>query len=99
MNVEQVAKQLEMLSHPVRLRIFELFKHRPYVMPSQVARVLGVSETVSSFHLRRLGESGLLISSRQGAMNIYLINPQALTDLKQAVEVLLGTPYAEANGA
>src|SRR5215468_1977205 len=76
---------LTALSDPTRRQVFErvLAAPRPVAV---IAEGLPVSRPAVSQHLRVLKEAGLITERRQGTRRLYAANPQALGELRAAIE-------------
>ena len=78
---------LTALSDPTRRLVFE----RTLAAPRPVAAIaegLPVSRPAVSQHLRVLKEAGLITERRNGTRRLYSANPQALGELRAAIEVM-----------
>jgi DNA-binding transcriptional ArsR family regulator len=85
---------LSALSDPTRRMIFErvLAAPRPVVA---IAEGLPVSRPAVSQHLKVLKAAGLITERREGTRRLYAANPQALGELRAAIEAM----WQEALGA
>lgn len=78
--VESLARLFGLLSDPNRLKIlFAIGKDKKPV--SEVIEETGLPQTLVSFHLRPLRESGILSTERKGAFIYYSLSEPALIDL------------------
>jgi DNA-binding transcriptional ArsR family regulator len=78
---------LAALSDPTRRLVFErvLAAPRP---AGAIAEGLAVSRPAVSQHLKVLKEAGLISERRQGTRRLYVANPQALGELRAAIEAM-----------
>ena len=78
---------LAALSDPTRRLVFErvLGASRPV---ASIAEGLPVSRPAVSQHLRVLKEAGLITERREGTRRLYAANPQALGELRAAIEAM-----------
>jgi DNA-binding transcriptional ArsR family regulator len=78
---------LAALSDPTRRLVFEriLAASRPV---AAIAEGLPVSRPAVSQHLKILREAGLITERRSGTRRLYAANPQALGELRAAVEAM-----------
>ena len=78
---------LAALSDPTRRMVFE----RTLAAPRPVAAIaegLPVSRPAVSQHLKVLKEAGLVTERRNGTQRLYAANPQALGELRAAIEAM-----------
>jgi DNA-binding transcriptional ArsR family regulator len=78
---------LAALSDPTRRLVFEriLATPRPVVA---IAEGLPVSRPAVSQHLKVLKDAGLITERRNGTRRLYVANPQALGELRAAIEAM-----------
>jgi DNA-binding transcriptional ArsR family regulator len=78
---------LAALSDPTRRLVFErtLGAPRP---ATAIAEGLPVSRPAVSQHLKVLKEAGLITERRNGTRRLYMANPQALGELRAAIEAM-----------
>src|ERR1700752_2979379 len=78
---------LAALSDPTRRQVFE----RVLAAPKPVAAIaegLPVSRPAVSQHLKVLKDAGLVTERRQGTRRLYAADPQALGELRAAIEAM-----------
>lgn len=78
---------LTALSDPTRRRVFERILAAPRPV-SAIAEGLPVSRPAVSQHLKVLKEAGLVTERRRGTQRLYAANPQALGELRTAIEAM-----------
>ena len=78
---------LAALADPTRRRIFERVLTAPQPVGA-IADGLPVSRPAVSQHLRVLKEAGLISEHRQGTRRLYVADPQALGELRTAIEAM-----------
>jgi len=76
-RIERLAEAMKVLSEPNRLRIL-CFLKRGERCVCEVEEELGISQQLTSFHLRVLRESGFLNSRREGVSFFYSIDKEFL---------------------
>jgi DNA-binding transcriptional ArsR family regulator len=78
---------LAALSDPTRRLVFEriLATARPV---AAIAEGLPVSRPAVSQHLKVLKQAGLITERRDGTRRLYAANPQALGELRAAIEAM-----------
>ncbi len=75
-----LSRLFKLLNDPNRLRIiFAIEKDAKPV--SEIMRETGLTQTLVSFHLRPLRESGILSTERKGAFIYYRVTEPGLIDL------------------
>ena len=85
---------LAALSDPTRRLVFERILAAPRSVAA-IAEGLPVSRPAVSQHLKVLREAGLITERRNGTRRLYTANPQALGELRAAIEAM----WHEALGA
>jgi DNA-binding transcriptional ArsR family regulator len=75
------------LSDPTRRLVFERILAAPRPVAA-IAEGLPVSRPAVSQHLKVLKEAGLVNERRQGTRRLYVANPQALGELRAAIEAM-----------
>ena len=78
---------LAALSDPTRRLVFERILSAPRPVAA-IAEGLPVSRPAVSQHLRVLKEAGLITERRNGTRRLYSANPQALGELRAAIEAM-----------
>ena len=75
------------LSDPTRRLVFERILAAPHPVAA-IAEGLPVSRPAVSQHLKVLKAAGLVNERRQGTRRLYVANPQALGELRAAIEAM-----------
>ena len=78
---------LAALSDPTRRLVFERVLAAPRPV-GVIAEGLPVSRPAVSQHLKVLKAAGLISERRQGTRRLYVANPQALGELRAAIEAM-----------
>ena|SRR5499427_2091774 len=78
---------LAALSDPTRRQVFERVLAAPQPVGA-IAEGLPVSRPAVSQHLKVLKEAGLISERRRGTRRLYVANPQALGELRAAIEAM-----------
>jgi len=68
--VKDVSKVIKCLGHPDRLRIVELLQSTPMKV-KDIQAMVGLTQAVTSQHLRQMYHLGILRSTREGQNVIY----------------------------
>lgn len=80
LTIELLSKLFKLLNDPNRLKIiFAVGKDSKTV--SEIMQETSLSQTLASFHLRPLRESGILSTERKGAFIYYRLTEPGLIDL------------------
>ena len=78
---------LAALSDPTRRLVFERILAAPRPVAA-IAAGLPVSRPAVSQHLKVLKAAGLITERRNGTQRVYTANPQALGELRAAIEAM-----------
>jgi DNA-binding transcriptional ArsR family regulator len=79
-SIELLSRLFKLVNDPNRLRIiFAIGKEKKPV--SEIMEETGLPQTLVSFHLRPLRESGLLSTERRGAFIYYYVTEPGFVDL------------------
>ena len=79
-GIKVLSRLFKLISDPNRLKIiFTIGKGKKTV--SEIVQETGLSQTLVSFHLRPLRESGILSTERKGAFIYYSVTESNLIDL------------------
>jgi DNA-binding transcriptional ArsR family regulator len=78
---------LAALSDPTRRLVFERVLAAPRPVTA-IAEGLPVSRPAVSQHLKVLKAAGLITEQRNGTQRVYTANPQALGELRAAIEAM-----------
>ena len=78
---------LAALSDPTRRLVFERILAAPRPVTA-IAKGLPVSRPAVSQHLKVLKDAGLITVRRNGTRRLYVANPQALGELRAAIEAM-----------
>lgn len=90
-GLERVGMDLQVLAHPIRLRILEVLARRGgEVCACDLEPLLPVKQPTVSHHLRLLREAGLVDTVRKGLWAHYFIRPEAVAALRSRVVAVLG---------
>ena len=80
-------RALVALADPQRRRILEMLSKGE--LPSgEIAARFAISASAVSQHLKVLKEAGLITERRSGTRRLYAANPQALGELRAAIEAM-----------
>ena len=97
MNAEKLARILQVLSAPARVRIIRLLQDRALCVGA-LSKYLHVTQGAVSQHLRILRDAGLVKGERRGCYVHYQVNTRIAAKWKTEIEKLLGTAQSTAQG-
>ncbi|MEI6852163.1 MAG: metalloregulator ArsR/SmtB family transcription factor [Bacteroidota bacterium] len=78
LKVKFAAKKLNVMTHPVRVKIIELLLENQKLNVTQIYEKLGLIQAETSLHLGLLKDYGILNKVREGKMSIYSVNTDGL---------------------
>lgn len=82
--IDRLSADLELLAHPVRLRILDILVRRGgEVCVCDLERALPIKQPTVSHHLRLLREAGWLDTVRKGVWAYYFVRPEVLERVRQ----------------
>ncbi|GEM_PF-710700 len=89
-QAERAAAGLQLLAHPIRLRILDLLaRHQGRVCVCDITATLPVKQPTISHHLRLLKEGGLVGDERRGQWAYYYLEPDRLAEVCRQFELLM----------
>jgi DNA-binding transcriptional ArsR family regulator len=80
-------RQFAALADPSRRAIFEKLAKQPLAV-GELAASFPISRPAVSQHLRVLAEARLVAHKREGAQNIYSVNPEGITTLRSYLDAM-----------
>lgn len=83
--------RLSALADDTRLRILELLTQHTELSAQDVIRILELSQSAASRHLRQLTATGFLVERRREVAKYYSLNPKRVDDTFQALKRFLRT--------
>ncbi len=89
--LEETARMLRCLGHPVRLRILDLLERRREATVTEIWEALDIEQAVASQHLSLMRDKGILERRKDGVHVLYRLgDPRAL----KVLSCLRGTSAA-----
>jgi DNA-binding transcriptional ArsR family regulator len=82
--------QIDALAHPARLEILRVLADHGCCVCGEVVEVMPLSQATVLQHLKILKEAGLIQGRIDGPDSCYCLDPRGVTDLRQALDSLLG---------
>jgi ArsR family transcriptional regulator len=87
---QQLADRLKALGHPARLEILHVFAARGTCVCGEVVEVMPLAQATVSQHLKVLKDAGLIRGRIDGKNSCYCLDPHGISDLREALDQLLG---------
>jgi L-amino acid N-acyltransferase YncA/DNA-binding transcriptional ArsR family regulator len=90
---ETYAEWFATLSDPTRVRLLHTVATAPNgsLKVGELADLLGVSQSTSSHHVRKLAEVGFLLVQKVGTSSVVSVNQACCTGLPHAADVIMGS--------
>lgn len=85
-TIESEAERLALLSNSVRLKIVLLLKNFDKLCVCDISEILGVKQSATSQHLRKLKDGGILNKKRVGLTIYYFIDERSNIDFLSLIE-------------
>jgi len=82
---EKLAGIFKALAHPVRLEIIEHLKRVNCCICSEIVKILPLSQSTVSQHLKQLKKAGLVKGEIEGPRTCYCVDHDVLNRFKEAV--------------
>ena len=95
---EALSLACKALAHPVRIRILEHLIHADTCICGEIVRILPLSQSTVSQHLKHLKAAGLVRGEIEGPCTCYCVDHQALARFRAAIDAL-GKRYPPAADA
>jgi ArsR family transcriptional regulator len=88
----QLAGYCKALAHPVRVEIIKILLAKGSCISGDLAESFDKAHSTVSEHLKILKESGLVQGTIDGPKRCYCVNPEALRQMKQLLNLLIFDP-------
>lgn len=75
-DIENTARVLKCLGHPLRLRILDLLEQKNEATVTEVHEALDVGQAVASQHLTMMQDKGILARRKEGVHVFYRIGDE-----------------------
>ena len=83
--IENTARMLKCLGHPVRLQVLQLLQAEGELTVTQVYEALGIEQAVASQHLSLMRDKGILQRRREGVHVYYAIDDMRATKVLECI--------------
>ena len=70
-RLERIAEILKRVAHPIRLAIIKLLEVNDYLSVSEICKRLGSEQSLTSHHLQKMKDKGILSAHRMGRSMMY----------------------------
>ena len=85
-SAEALGRDLELLAHPIRLRLLSVLARNPEpVCVCDLETLVPVKQPTVSHHLRILRGAGLITSERRGLWTYYSVRAEAAESLRERI--------------
>jgi len=89
-DAEQLARDLEIFAHPVRVQILDILTRRSgHVCVCDIESGVSVKQPTVSHHLRLLRRAGIVQSQREGQWIYYFVNRPELEAVRERISLVL----------
>ena len=85
-KLERIAFILKVVAHTLRLGIVHILERNPELSVSDICKMLGSEQSLTSHHLQNMKRSGLLSSRRDGRSIRYALKERDLSLLIECLE-------------
>lgn len=82
-NLKKIVKILKALSDEGRLRILALLEKRNYLCVSEITKVIGLSQSTVSSHLKKLYDAEFIVCTKDGLWINYRLNENMGIEIRQ----------------
>ena len=79
------AQMFKAMAHPVRIRMLEELKEKPWCV-CELAAEIGIDKSVASKHLTQLKDAGLIADEKRGTQVEYRLIAPCVLDLAACAE-------------
>lgn len=83
--IENTARMLKCLGHPIRLQVLELLQRKGEQTVTEIYEALGIEQAVASQHLTNMRDKGILGRRRDGVHVFYSIDDQRATKVLECI--------------
>ena len=88
----QLASFCKALSHPIRVEIIKILLDKGECISGDLADCFDKAHSTISEHLKLLKDANLILGAIDGPKRCYCINPKALKEMKQLINLLIFDP-------
>ncbi len=85
-KLERIAYILKVVAHPMRLAIVHLLEQHPKLSVSQICAMLASEQSLTSHHLQRMRDKGILSVKRKGRSMFYSLKERDVSLIIECLE-------------
>lgn len=85
-KLEKVAEILKAVAHPIRIQIIELLGQKEELTVSEIYGALGSEQSLTSHHLTKMKDKGVLNCRRYGKNIYYSLADDKITQVIDCIE-------------
>lgn len=101
-NQTELASFCKALAHPIRVEILKILLEKGECLSGDLAENFDKAHSTISEHLKVLKDADLVLGTIDGPKRCYCVNPDALKQMKQLINLLIFDPECcrpECNGS
>lgn len=91
-NQSKLADFCKALGHPIRVEIIKILLEKGECISGDLAEAFDKAHSTISEHLKILKEANLVLGTIDGPKRCYCVNPDALKQMKQLLNLLMFAP-------
>lgn len=85
-KLERIAYILKTVAHPMRLGIIHLLEQHPRLSVSDICKMLGSEQSLTSHHLQNMRLKGILSVKREGRSMMYSLKEKDVSLIIECLE-------------
>lgn len=84
-KLEEAAKKLKAMAHPLRIAIIELLMNSEKLSVTDIYEKLNIEQAITSHHLGILKDKGILLSIRDGKNIFYSLKHNQISNIVNCI--------------
>lgn len=85
-KLERIAYILKTVAHPMRLGIIHILEQHPRLSVSEICKMLGSEQSLTSHHLQNMRLKGILSVKREGRSMMYSLKEKDVSMIIECLE-------------
>ena len=85
-KLERIAYILKTVAHPLRLGIVHILEQYPQLSVSEICKMLGSEQSLTSHHLQNMRLKGILSVKREGRSMLYSLKEKEVSMIIECLE-------------
>ncbi len=85
-DLERIANILKTVAHPLRLQIIDLLAQKEKLSVTEIYEKLGVEQSLTSHHLVKMKDKGILACERDGKSMMYSLTDKKIIKIIDCIE-------------